>query len=84
VVSSCPWKIDAQATTGVQITLAREKFSFLKINDKKTKAVPFSKYQTTKKNKLYYTKNDRNNYNKKTEINKNLNKQDKIIKMSKI
>jgi hypothetical protein len=31
VVSSCQWKIDAQATTGVQITLAIEKFIFLKI-----------------------------------------------------
>jgi hypothetical protein len=31
VVSSCPWKIDAQVTAGVQITLAREKFIFLKI-----------------------------------------------------
>jgi hypothetical protein len=30
VVSSCPWKIDAQVTTGVQITLAREKYIFLK------------------------------------------------------
>jgi hypothetical protein len=33
VVSSCPWKIDAQATAGVLITLAREKFIFLKINN---------------------------------------------------
>jgi hypothetical protein len=51
VVSSCPWKIDAQVTAGVQITLAREKFIFLKINnDENPKAVPFSKYQTKKKN----------------------------------
>jgi hypothetical protein len=57
----------------------------------KTKAVPFSKYQTKKKQTLLY-QNDKNNYNKsKTEIkekmknkSKNLNKQDKIIMMSKI
>jgi hypothetical protein len=54
VVSSCPWKIDAQVTAGVRITLAREKFIFLKINnDEKPKAVPFSKYQTKKQTLLY-------------------------------
>jgi hypothetical protein len=41
VVSSCPWKIDAQVTAGVQITLAREKFSFLKINDDENKSCSF-------------------------------------------
>jgi hypothetical protein len=41
VVSSCPWKIDAQATAGVQITLAREKFIFLKINNDKNKSRSF-------------------------------------------
>jgi hypothetical protein len=55
VVSSCPWKIDAQVTAGLQITLAREKFIFLKINNNKNKSRSFSKYQT-KKNKIYYTK----------------------------
>jgi hypothetical protein len=42
VVSSCPWKIDTQVTAGVQITLAREKFIFLKINnDEKPKSRSF-------------------------------------------
>jgi hypothetical protein len=46
VVSSCPWKIDAQATRGVQITLAREKYlSLPEIKNvmNKQKDVPFSK-----------------------------------------
>jgi hypothetical protein len=57
VVSSSPWKIDAQVTAGVQITLAREKFIFLKINnnENKSRSFFFSKYPTKKK-KLYYTK----------------------------
>jgi hypothetical protein len=91
VVSSCPWKIDAQVTAGVQITLAREIFNFLKINNDENKPFLFLNIKQ-QKNKLYYTKNDRNNYNKKkTEIkknkkkqSKNLNKQDKIIIMNKI
>jgi hypothetical protein len=41
VVSSCPWKIDAQVTAGVQITLAREKFIFLKINNDEKKSRSF-------------------------------------------
>jgi hypothetical protein len=41
VVSSCPWKIDAQVTAGLQITLAREKFSFLKINNDVNKSSSF-------------------------------------------
>jgi hypothetical protein len=41
VVSSCPWKIDAQVTAGVQIILAREKFSLLKINNDENKSRAF-------------------------------------------
>jgi hypothetical protein len=44
VVSSCPWKIDAQVTTGVQITLAREKFYLPEnLKERQQKDVPFSK-----------------------------------------
>jgi hypothetical protein len=72
VVSSCPWKIEDQVTTGVQITLARENYISLKnqSNDKQ-RDVPFSNIR--KKNKIYYSKkNTKNNYNKlKTEIKKN-------------
>jgi hypothetical protein len=64
VVSNSPWKIDAQVTAGVQITLAREKFSFLKINNDESKCRSFFLHIKQQK-KLYYTKNDRNNYNKK-------------------
>jgi hypothetical protein len=56
VVSSCPWKIDAQVTIGVQITLAREKFSFLKINNDKNKSRSFFLNIKQQKKKLYYTK----------------------------
>jgi hypothetical protein len=56
VVSSCPWKIDAQVTTGVQITLAREKFIFLKIINDKNKSRSFFLNIKQQKNKLYYTK----------------------------
>jgi hypothetical protein len=61
----------------VQITLAREKFSFLKINNDENKSRSFFLHiKQQQKNKLYYTKNDRNNYNKnKTEIKKNKIKQ---------
>jgi hypothetical protein len=69
VVSSCPRKIDAQVSAGVQITLAREKFSFLKINNDENKRRSFFLHIKQQQKKLYYTKNDRNNYNKnKTEI----------------
>jgi hypothetical protein len=53
MVSSCPWKIDAQVTAGVQITLGREKFSFLKINDENKSRSFFLHIKQQKKTLLY-------------------------------
>jgi hypothetical protein len=74
VVISCPWNIEAQVAAGVQITLAKEKFSLLKINNDKKNRSFFLHIRQQKKNFIILKMTGTITIKNKTEINKNIAK----------
>jgi hypothetical protein len=74
VVSTCPWKIDAQVTAGLQITLAREKFSFLKIYTYENKSRLFFLHIKQQKNFIILKMTGTIRIKNKTKIKKNKKK----------